>query len=315
MANSNTMSEKYIRRNKKSCSIVKGSRTYAKTSSMEDAIFIRDILVGIDWNLDNVPQILEKNDEYIILSIHDEKIHILAKCKQEPDDDTIRKLVKKHRRNPNNSKYGLNISRIMDTYIITKQIAGDSYVFGLYESLKDAEFVRNFLMDHQWNVNEFDAIEYDEDTNTYKAVLVIDEYVYILDSFNSREIDLKKTYEKFLSRISKHKFGLANFPHLDRLKDKIPELEDQLNVKAVDDVWIFSEGIEEKDALSDIIFTLTPFEKSVYDAIDVKSTFDEIKQKLTRFKSKNFENKINKNLDNLIEKDLIKKEGEYFKKC
>ncbi len=309
------MSEKYIRQNKRSCSIVKSSKTYAKLSNLEDAIFIRDFLIDIDWNLDDIPQILKKEDIYLVLTVYDDKIYLLAKYKQKPNDETINKLVKKHKRNPNNSKYGLNISKIADTYVISKQIAGDSYVFGLYDDLRDAEFVRNFLMDHQWNINEFGKIEYDEDANTYKAVLVIDDYVYVLDSFDTADIDLEKTYEDFLSRISKHKYGLANYPHLDRLKNKISELEDELNVKAIDDVWIFGEGIEQEDALSDIIFTLSPFEKSVYDAIDTKATFNEIKQKLVRYKTKNFEDKINKNLDELIGKELIEKDGEYYLKC
>ena len=309
------MSEKYIRENKRSCSIVKGSRTYAKTSNLEDAIFIRDFLVEIDWNLDEVPQILERDDDYLVLATYDEKIHLLARYRQKPDDETVTKLVKKHMRNPNNSKYGLNISKIEDTYVISKQIAGDSYVFGLYDSLSDAEFVRNFLMDHNWNVNEFDRIEYNEDTDTYWAVLVIDDYVYVLDSFDTAEIDLDKTYEEFLSRISKHKYGLANYPHLDRLKNKIDVLEDELNVKATDDFWMFGGEIEAEDALTDIIFSLTPFEKIVYDEIDKKATFEEIKQKLARYRSKNFDEKINRNLDSLISKGMIKKEGDFYIKC
>jgi len=309
------MSEKYIRENKRSYSIVKGSGTYAKTSNLEDAIFIRDFLVEINWNLDEVPQVLEKDEDYLVLATYDEKIHLLARYRQKPDDETVTKLVKKHMRNPNNSKYGLNISKIEATYVISKQIAGDSYVFGLYDSLSDAEFVRNFLMDHNWNVNEFDQIEYDEDTDTYWAVLVIDDYVYVLDSFDTAEIDLDKTYEEFLSRISKHKYGLANYPHLDRLKNKIDVLEYELNVKATDDFWMFGEGIEAEDTLSDIIFTLTPFEKSVYDAIGAKATFDEIKQKLARYRSKNFDEKINRNLDSLISKGMIKKEGDFYIKC
>ena len=309
------MSEKYIRKNKKSCSIVKGSHTFARTNSLEDAMIIRDLLVDIDWNLEEVPQSIKIDEEYWILTVYEEKVYLLAKYRQKPDEDTIEKLVKKHQRNPNNSRYGLNISRIMDTYIITKQIAGEGHVFGMYDSLKDAEFVRNFLMDHQWNVNEFGEIEYDEETKTYRAVLVIDDCVYVLDSFDDSDIDLEKTYEEFLAKISKHKYGLANYPHLDRLKNRISELEEELNVKAADDVWIFGEGIEEEDALTDIIFTLAPFEKSVYDAIGSRATADEIKRKLIRFKTKNFDEKIGRNLDVLIEKGLIKKVGEYYIKC
>lgn len=306
------MSEKYIRQNKNSCTIVKNSKTYAKTDSLDDALFIRDFLVDNDWNLDKVPNIIIKDDDYLVLTIYEDKIHILARYHQKPSRDVIDRLVKKHKRNPNNSKYGLNISRIFDTFIITKQIAGDSYVFGMYDDLHDAEFVRNFLMDHHWNVNDFSEMEYDDETETYKAVLVIDDYVYVLDSFKTPEIDLEKTYEEFIVKIKKHKYGLASYPHLDRLKNSIKELEEELNVDAKDDVWIFEDGLEKSDALSEIIFTLTPFQKSVYDAIDGKVTFDEIKQKLIRFRSKNFEEKVSRNLNELIDKGLVKKDGDYY---
>ena len=306
------MSEKYIRQNKTSYSIVKNSRTLAKTSNLEDAIFIRDLLIDSNWDLSDIPQIIEKDDNYLVLTVYEDKIFILAKYKNKPDEITISKLVKRHERNPNNSKYGLNISRIMDTFIITKQIAGESHVFGAYDNLEDAEFVRNFLMDHQWNVNEFESIEYYEETNTYKVVLVIDDYAYVLDSFDTDEIDLSKAYEEFLAKISKHKYGLANYPHLDGLKNRISELEEELDVETADDVWTFEEGIEEEDALSEIIFTLTPFQKSVYDAIDGKASFDEIKQKLIRYKSKNFDEKISRNLNELIEMDLIEKRENYY---
>ena len=119
------MSEKYIRQNKTSHSIVKNSRTLAKITNLEDAIFIRDLLIDSNWDLKNIPQILKKDDKYMVLTVYDDKIFILAKYKQKPDENTISKLVKRHERNPNNSKYGLNISRIMDTFIITKQIAGE----------------------------------------------------------------------------------------------------------------------------------------------------------------------------------------------
>ena len=57
------MSEKYIRQNKTSYSIVKNSRTLAKTSNLEDAIFIRDLLIDSSWDLTNIPRIIEKDDK------------------------------------------------------------------------------------------------------------------------------------------------------------------------------------------------------------------------------------------------------------
>ena len=198
-------------------------------------------------------------------------------------------LIKKHRRNPNNSRYGLNIARVFDVFIIKKQIAGDDYIFGYYDRLEDAEFVRNFLMDNCWNVNAFKEIEFDEETNTYKVVKVIDDKVYVLDSFDSPDIDVNKVLEEFLARISKHKHGLAHYPHLDLLKESIDDLENKFNVTTKDENWNLSDIKD--DALNDILFNLTPFQQSVYDAIDGETTIDEIKRKLIRYKSKNFEDK------------------------
>ena len=63
------MSEKYIRENINSCNIVKNSRTYAKITSLDDAIFIRDLLIANDWNIDEIPQTIKRDDDYLILKI------------------------------------------------------------------------------------------------------------------------------------------------------------------------------------------------------------------------------------------------------
>ena len=306
------MSEKYIRQNKNSCIIVKNSKTYAKIADLDDAIFIRDFLVKNDWDLSKTPQLLKKDDNYLVLTVYEDKINLLAKYRKRPDNGTIDKLVKKHKRNPNNSRYGLNITKVFDTFIIKKQIAGDDYIFGYYDKLEDAEFARNILMDNMWNVDAFDQIEFDEETNTYKVVEVIDDKVYILDSFDNPDINLNEVHEEFLAKISKHKYGLSSYPHLDLLKNQIPRLEKEFDVRTKDETWNF-EDLEE-DPLNEIIFTLTPFQKSVYDAIDEKATFDEIKKSLIRYRSKNFEGKINKNLDELIDLKVIKKEGDSYTK-
>lgn len=304
------MSEKYIRQNKNSCNIVKNSKIYAKIADLDDAVFIRDFLADNDWDLNKIPQILKKEDDYLVLTIHEDKIHLIGKYKVKPGEDTIVRLIKKHRRNPNNSKYGLNITRVFDVFIIKKRIAGDDYIFGYYDKLEDAEFVRNFLMDNCWNVSEFKEIEFDDDAGNYKVVRVFDDKVYVLDTFADDNIDLNRVYEEFLAKISKHKHGLAHYPHLEPLKDSISNLEEEFNVKARDENWNLSEISD--NPLNDIIFNLTPFQKSVYDAIDGEATFDEIKRKLIRYRSRNFEDKISRNLDSLCELKLIEKNGDVY---
>lgn len=302
------MSEKYIRKNRNAYTIVKNSRTYAKLTNLDDAIFMRDILIDYNWNLFEIPNTIEKDDDYLIISVLDEKAYVIAKYRQKPDDKTVLRLIKKHRRNPNNSKYGLNITKVFDTFIIKKQIFNDDYIFGYYDNLQDAEFVRNFLMDNDWNVNGFNEIEFDEETDTYKVISVIDDKAYVLGSFKTDEIDLRKVYEEFLSKISKHKYGLASYPHLDELKDKTDELEERFNAKADDEMWSFDGEIS--SPLSEIVFNLTPFQKSVYDAVSAKTTLEDIEKSLIRYKTRNFTDKIQKNLDELVEMGLIEKDGE-----
>lgn len=305
------MGEKYIRKNRSSFSIVKSSRTYARVSDLDDAVFIRDLLIRHDWNMEEFPQVGERNGNYLVFAIADGKLHLAGKHETLPDDITIKKQINEFKRNPNGSRYGLNITRVFDVFAIKKQIAGDDYIFGYYDSLEDARFVRNFLMDNSWNVNEFREIEFDEEAGDYKVTAVIDDMVYVIDSAASRdEIDLERSYEKFLSEISKHRHGLAHRPHLDPLKDRIPDLEERFQVKARDENWSFDGIGNEKEVLNQIIFKLTPFQKSVYDAIGKDSSLEEIEKALIRYRSRNFTKKILKNIDELAELNLITKTGD-----
>ena len=305
------MKRKYIRQNKNSFSIVRTNRTYAKLDDLDIALFLRDLLVENDWNLDSLNETCKYDGQYIVLAVIDDRIHVLAKSKTKPSQSQISSLTKRKMRNPNNSRYGLNITRVFDTFIIKKQIAGDDYVFGYYDKLEDAEFARNHLMDNMWNVNSFSQIQYDEDSKNYRVTEVIDDKVYVLGSFESRnDIGLDKIHAEFLNKITKHKLGLAEHQYLDELTDRIPELEERFNTKAQDGMWEFKNT---QDPLNDIIFNLTPFQKSVYDAVD-DSTVEDIEKALIRFRSGNFTQKIQKNLDELIEKGLIcKNQNHYIK--
>ena len=305
------MKRKYIRQNKNSFSIVRANRTYAQLQDLDIALFLRDLLVENDWNLDSINETYEYECQYLILAIIDDRIHVLAKSKEKPSQSQISSLTKRKMRNPNNSRYGLNITRVFDTFIIKKQIAGDDYVFGYYDKLEDAEFARNHLMDNMWDINSFSQIQYDEDNKNYWVTEVIDDKVYVLGSFESKnDIDLDKIHAEFLNRITKHKLGLAEHQYLDELTDRIPELEEKFNTKAQDGMWEFKNT---QDPLNDIIFNLTPFQKSVYDVVD-DSTVEDIEKALIRFRSGNFTQKIQKNLDELIEKGLIcKNQNHYIK--
>lgn len=296
------MSEKYIRKNKTSYSIIKNSTNYGRYQTLEDAIIARNILTDENWQLNRIDNLYHINDTYIVTNVADEKLHIIAKYKKPPSEDKINDLIRKHSRNPNNSKYGLNIIRIYDTYIIKKQIMGEEIIYGYYSNLNDAEFVRNHLMDNMWDTDSFSKVMHDGENDNYRITQKIDDKIYIIDTYDLKdEIDLEKSYLKFLDKIRKHAERLEIRPELDELTPKIPELEKLFNVKL------------KNDNINEILFKLTPFQKAAYDNVD-NNTLEDIEKRLNRFRSKNFQSKIQKNLDDLIKLDLITKKGDYYMK-
>ena len=302
------MSEKYIRKNKNNFTVVKNSRTYGKYDSLDVAVFARDLLVSSDWQLDNIhDEIFEIDNGYLVFKVIDDKLFCLGQFSEKPTFDAISKLTRKKIRNPNNSKYGLNISRLFDNYIIKKQIAGDEYIFGVFDNLEDATFSRNFLLEYDWDVNAFGEIEFCDETDTYKIVEVFDDRIYILASYETlaeAEKNLKNAKSEFLNKIFKHKNGLANYPHLDILTDRIDELENDFQLKTQDDFWNIGDV---ENPLEDIIFNLTPWQKIIYDNAGDEFTFQQLKVKLKRYESKNFDKKIQRYLDELQELNLIEK--------
>ena len=302
------MSEKYIRKNKNNFTVIKNSRTYGKYDSLDVAVFARDLLVSSDWQLDNIhDEIFEIDNGYLVFKVIDDKLFCLGQFSEKPTFDAISKLTRKKIRNPNNSKYGLNISRLFDNYIIKKQIAGDEYIFGVFDNLEDATFSRNFLLEHDWDVNAFGEIEFCDETDTYKIVEVFDDRIYILASYETlaeAEKNLENAKSEFLNKIFKHKNGLANYPHLDILTDRIDELENDFQLKTQDDFWNIGDV---ENPLEDIIFNLTPWQKITYDNAGDEFTFQQLKVKLKRYESKNFDKKIQRYLDELQELNLIEK--------
>ena len=299
------MSEKYIRKNKNNFTVVKNSRTYGKYDSLDVAVFARDLLVSSDWQLDNIhDEIFEIDNGYLVFKVIDDKLFCLGQFSEKPTFDAISKLTRKKIRNPNNSKYGLNISRLFDNYIIKKQIAGDEYIFGVFDNLEDATFSRNFLLEHDWDVNAFGEIEFCDETDTYKIVEVFDDRIYILASYETlaeAEKNLENAKSEFLNKIFKHKNGLANYPHLDILTDRIDELENDFQLKTQDDFWNIGDV---ENPLEDIIFNLTPWQKIIYDNAGDEFTFQQLKVKLKRYESKNFDKKIQRYLDELQQRYL-----------
>ena len=69
-------------------------------------------------------------------------------------------------------------------------------------------------------------------------------------------------------------------PYLDELADKLSEIEERFIIKFSDKLRLYDNLFDE------VKFNLTPFQKSVYDAID-DSTVDDIGKSLLVFKTPN----------------------------
>ena len=142
---------------------------------------------------------------------------------------------------------------------------------------------------------------------TYKIVKVYDDRVYILATFKSRSDalnNIENSKSEFLNKITKHKHGLANHPHLDALTEHIEDLENEFHLTTEDDVWNFNEV---NDPLSEIIFNLTPWQKIIYDEISDEFAFDDLVQSLSRYKTKNFDKKVKRYIDELVDLGLVEK--------
>lgn len=303
------MAEKYIQK-KSNYFYLNKSRNFGKFKHMDEAIYARDLLLKRNWDIDEIQDhIFELNSKYYYLKVIDDKIHIFGDFESVPDDKSIEKIIKNYLRNPNNTKYGLNISRIEDVFVIRKQIFGDEYIFGVFNNLKDAQFIRNFLLENQWDVNALSQVEYDDETDTYKIVEVIDDKAYVLGSFESQKIaneNIDNARKEFIGSVYKHKYALSNLPHLNDLTDRIDELKTIFNVDYEDGVWSFDNAEKQEDALNKIIFNLTPWQKIIYDNMGDDPIFiDELMSKIKTYKSKNFKSKVEKYLKELIDLGIV----------
>jgi hypothetical protein len=209
--------------------------------------------------------------------------------------------------------YAIDDSTVVDgvttykTVVATASVVDDTGKTVFFDNLEDATFSRNFLLEHDWDVNAFGEIEFCDETDTYKIVEVFDDRIYILASYETlaeAEKNLKNAKSEFLNKIFKHKNGLANYPHLDILTDRIDELENDFQLKTQDDFWNIGDV---ENPLEDIIFNLTPWQKIIYDNAGDEFTFQQLKVKLKRYESKNFDKKIQRYLDELQELNLIEK--------
>lgn len=191
----------YVYHIRGSYKIIKNNHSYGVFKSEELADSISDELIKIDWNLDKFPDIFEFNNEFYITYIKNNKIYIVSQYSSKDEassnyDEDVERFVD----NPNNSKFGAFIyPNNYKSFSIFKSINGINTNFGSFRSLYDAKFVRNTLMDIDWNIDNLEDIYYNEFSDTYDVVGVYKNKIKILESFDSIE-DAQNNLQDVLDR-------------------------------------------------------------------------------------------------------------------
>ena len=227
-------------------------------------------------------------------------------------------------KNPFNSKYGLYVYKSNGYYQVRKSIHGDYRLFGVYDNLDHAYFIRDFLMENEWDTNRLGDIEFNEGMQKYYVIKVIDR-VFVLgefDTFEEAEDNIYECYKDFLANIFKHKNGIETHEDLNFLIWQFDQLYLEFDQTVKDDeFWLIdrlpkleqSPKPKKSKYSFDSLYGLTPWQKTMRDEIRKLEkdifTFDELKDSLSRYKTKNFDMKVRKHLNELVDLGLVKALG------
>lgn len=221
------------------------------------------------------------------------------------------------------NKYDSNIYKRYSGFIVVNSIDGKDHIFGYYDNIKHTYFVRDFLIENDWDLTKFKCIEFDEVCLEYYIIKVIKNRAYIIDGFytyNEAYLNYKKSLKEFVIKVFLHKYGFEKNFYVHELMDVAEDLFLEVDELTNEDSWLIDrlpeiyepktiEKSEEVDIDLNLINTLTLWQKKIFDEVnkfgDEIFTFDELKSHLLRFKSKNFDNKIRKYLGELIDLKLI----------
>lgn len=214
-----------------------------------------------------------------------------------PKTSSINKKISKKSSDNGGSKYGSNIYKNGDYFTINKQINGKHINFGKFNTLDEAKFVKNILVENEWKLYKIrnnDCIY--ENNNLFWVIKVLNNKLNVLGKFYSY-----KDAEE----------------HIDWL---ISEFKNNENFE----VYVPSDGeILNSDRREEVISNLTGWEKLVFNAInEIKGmvfSLNDLKRldlfMMYQFEDESLETTIKENLDNLANLKLIKVMGnDYYKK-
>lgn len=199
-------------------SIKGNNKIFGNYGTLEEAIFARDLLIGHDWNLDEIipsDNVIKFNDEFMVITAFKGALKFLNRFQTRNDaKENASKLIMEFERNPYGSKYGTYIYKREDYFDVKKKINNKDVLFGSYTNLNDATFARDLLADHDWDLTDIlneGPVFFSQIHDKYVVVnvnngklMVIKYYELLTDAIVNAEDDIKNNTK------SKHRTGEKN---------------------------------------------------------------------------------------------------------
>lgn len=214
--------EQYIYEKKNRFTVSKSingnNKVFGNYNTLEDAIFVRNLLMEHDWNLDEIypsDNVLEFNDEFVVVTVFKGTLKFLGKFKTRSGaEGNAPRLIEEFERNPYGSKYGIFIYKRDEYFDIKKSFNYKDILFGIYKNLDDATFARDLLVKYDWNLDAISndgPVFFSQIHDQYIVVEVINDKVAVIKHYDSESDALDnaaadiENYQK-----SKYKTGEKN---------------------------------------------------------------------------------------------------------
>ena len=213
-------------------------------------------------------------------------------------ENTVQKISKDKKTSDNNmSKYGSNIYKYGEYFTINKQINRKHINFGKFDSLEDATFVKNILVENDWvlsRIKNNDCIYRNDDS--YWIIKSFKNKLHILGKFTS--YNDAKDHVNWLTDEFKNNENFVMY---------IPKSIDFSNSKNLDEIITEMKGWEK------LVFNaINEIESTVFSLYDLKR-LDIFK--MYQFKDESLDSTIVENLNKLSDLKLIMiLSNNYYKK-
>ena len=142
---------------------------------------------------------------------------------------------------PYDSKYDDNIYKKYSGFIVINSIDEKDHIFGYYDNLKHTYFVRDFLIENDWDLTKFKCIEFDEVCLEYYIIKVIKNRVYVIDGFytyNEAYLNYTKSLKEFVIKIYLHKYGFEKNFYIHDLIGVAEDLFLEIDELTDEDSWL-----------------------------------------------------------------------------